>query len=114
MVAEIRQEYNRQFTEKKYREFIHELENLYPGQLDFRVAESPVFVPAAFRDKMLSACESILEVITRPGYLKESERAIPEALRVPGDEGYPECIAFDFGVCTGKSGELEPQLIEMQ
>ena len=114
MVPELRKQYNEQFTGQKYDAYIRDLENVFPGQLDFRVAETPVFVPRAFRDKMLAACESILDVAMSSGYHEQSEKAIPPQLRVPGDEGQPECIAFDFGVCLGASGELEPQLIEMQ
>jgi hypothetical protein len=114
MVPEIRKKYNAQFSREKYKSFISELENVYPGQLDFRLAETPVFVPKIFTDKILSACESIIDVITQPEYRKLSEKAIPSQLKVPNEDAHPHCIAFDFGVCKNEAGELEPQLIEMQ
>lgn len=114
MVPELRQNYNQQFTEEKYRAYISDLENIFPGQLDFRVAETPVFVSKEFTDKILSACESIIDVVTKPEYHKRSEKAIPAHLRVPNEDQHPHCIAFDFGVCKSERGELEPQLIEMQ
>ncbi len=114
MIRALRQEYNKAFTESKYKDYLKELNDLYPGQLDFRIAESPVFVPRDFEEKMLSACESIIDVIKKPSYQQQSEKAIPAALCVPGDESIPHFIAFDFGVCMNESGELEPQLIEMQ
>ena len=55
-----------------------------PGQLDFRIAETPVFIPKDFTQKMLSACDSIIDVITQPEYHQQSEKAIPSHLRVPG------------------------------
>ena len=114
MVKSFREQYNREFTDAKYRAFLEELEGLYPGQLDFRIAETPVFVPEEFKDQMLSACESIIDSIVQPRYKEQSEHAIPETLRVPNENSFPHFIAFDFGVCFGENGTLEPQLIEMQ
>ena len=114
MVPLLRSQYNEQFTREKYDSYINDLANIYQGQLDFRVAETPVFVPKAFTNKMLSACESIIDVITQPQYHKQSDNAIPKNLRVPNEDAHPHCIAFDFGVCLSQKGELEPQLIEMQ
>lgn len=114
MVPALRDKYNQQFTNDQYQAFIHELTELYPGQLDFRVAETPVYVDKEFSRKMLSACESIIDVVSAPQYHQQSRKAIPSELVVPGEDEHPHCIAFDFGVCTNHRGELEPQLIEMQ
>jgi len=114
MVPELRKKYNYEFNNSKYKAFIDDLSNVYPGQLDFRSAETPVFVPKDFANKIFSACESIIDVITRPEYKQQSEKSIPLHLRVPNEDTHPHCIAFDFGVCRNEEGELEPQLIEMQ
>jgi hypothetical protein len=114
MVPELRKKYNEAFSKVKYDAYINDLANVYPGQLDFRLAETPVFVPKDFTAKMLSACETIIDVITKPDYHKQSEKAIPSHLKVPDEDAHPHCIAFDFGVCKNEAGELEPQLIEMQ
>lgn len=114
MVPELRKKYNQQFTEEKYKTYIDELQNIYPGQLEFRIAETPVFVSKEFTSKMLMACESIVDAITKPEYQKQSQNAIPPHLKVPNEDAHPHFIAFDFGVCKNKKGELEPQLIEMQ
>lgn len=114
MVPNIRQAFNQQFTKEKYEAFIKDLHNVYPGHLEFRVAETPVFIPKDFTQKMLSACESIIDVITQEDYYQKSERAIPLPIRVPNEDAYPHFIAFDFGICTNEKSELEPQLIEMQ
>jgi hypothetical protein len=114
MIPAFRERYNEEFTEEKYKAYLNGLDQLYPGHLEFRIAETPVFVPKDFMQKILDACESIVDVVTQPEYLKQSEKAIPEHLRVPNEDSHPHCIAFDFGVCENGSGELEPQLIEMQ
>src|SRR5678816_4280510 len=114
MVPELRKKYNYEFNNSKYEAFIDDLSNVYPGQLDFRSAETPVFIPKDFANKIFSACESIIDVITRPEYQQQSEKSIPQHLRVLNEDSHPHCIAFDFGVCTNEKGGLEPQLIEMQ
>ena len=86
MIPHIRSHYNQDFTEKKYRDFIDELANLHPGQLDFRVAETPVFIPVDFTTKMLAACEHIVDVISKPDYKLQSDKAIPPSLYVPKED----------------------------
>ena len=114
MIPHLRKLFNESFTEEKYQTFLSDLNAKHPGAIEFRVAETPVFVPDDFRDKMISACESIVDIITAPGFKKESDKAIPPADFVPGNENHPHFIAFDFGVCINENNELEPQLIEMQ
>jgi len=114
MIAEIRAEFNKNFTEKKYQEFLLDLESKHPGDIPFRVAETPVFVPKSFTKKMLDACEAIVDVITEPNFKERTERAIPKNENVPNENEHTDFIAFDFGVCENENGELEPQLVEMQ
>jgi hypothetical protein len=114
MIPGLRKEYNERFTNEKYEAFIEDLSNIYPGHLEFRIAETPVFIPKEFTQKMLSACESIIDIITKPSYQEQSEKAIPAGLYVPNEDSHPQFIAFDFGICYNEQGELEPQLIEMQ
>jgi hypothetical protein len=114
MIPHLRKLFNDSFTEEKYQRFLDDLNAKHPGAIEFRVAETPVFVPDDFRDQMISACESIVDIVTAPGFIKESDQAIPSGDFVPGNESHPHFIAFDFGVCINQKKELEPQLIEMQ
>ena len=114
MIPEYRQTYNAAFSPARYQEMLADIERQLPGQLDFRVAETPLFVPALLRDKLIAAGESIIEVIAQADFKELTEAAIPAHQRVPGEEGRPEFLTFDFAVCRNPNGELEPQLIEMQ
>jgi len=114
MIPELREEFNNNFTEKKYEEFLKDLNSKHPGDIVFRVAETPVFVPKDFTDKMIGACETIVDFIKDPGFKKLTERSIPASENVPGENDHSHFIAFDFGVCENEKGKLEPQLIEMQ
>lgn len=114
MIPAIRKAYNEAFTKESYVAFLQELNGVHPGELDFRVAETPIFVPKDFTEKILDACESIVDIIVDPKFKELTKNAIPKNLQVPGDEAHSHFIAFDFGICINEAGEYEPQLIEMQ
>ncbi|MBW7892502.1 MAG: hypothetical protein H3C48_16045 [Chitinophagaceae bacterium] len=114
MVPELRRAFNQSFSQARYDDFLKDLDTLHPGAITFRVAETPVFAGKDFTRKMLDACESIIDIITDPGFKTMTDRAIPAGEKVPGETLHSHMIAFDFGVCINESGELEPQLIEMQ
>ena len=114
MQQQLREQFNTHFTKERYEKYMEEIEALEPGALDFRNAETPVFVPKAFTKKMLDACEDIIDVLTADNFKALTDRSIPAELNVPGEDAHPQCLVFDFGVCENKNGELEPQLIEMQ
>jgi hypothetical protein len=114
MIPSVRKAYNEAFTKEKYEAFVNDLSGVHPGQLDFRVAETPVFVSKEFTKKVLDACESIVDIIVAPNFKELTKNAIPENLKVPGENEHTHFIAFDFGICINDAGEYEPQLIEMQ
>lgn len=114
MIPAWRKKFNEEFTEQKYEAFLKELHEAHPGAIEFRVAETPIFVSKQFTAQMLSACESIIDTITGSGFKQLTAKAIPPHLQVPGDEKHSHFIAFDFGICINDAGEYEPQLIEMQ
>lgn len=114
MVPSIRKAFNETFTQEKYQQYLDQLDAPHPGHIEFRVAETPIFCDKAFTDKMISACESIVDVIVSPHFKELTKRAIPADVRVPNENDHTHFIAFDFGVCENEQGELEPQLIEMQ
>jgi len=99
MVPQIRNAFNASFTEEKYQAYLNELNLAYPGAIEFRVAETPVFCDKAFTQKMIDACESIVDVIVSPSFKEESAGAIPEGLNVPAENDHSHFIAFDFGIC---------------
>ncbi|MBL7724226.1 MAG: hypothetical protein JNK27_08745 [Chitinophagaceae bacterium] len=114
MIPAIRKAYNEAFTKEKYEVFLNQLHGVYPGQVDFRVAETPIFVPKDFTKKMLDACENIVDIIAAPQFKELTKNAIPKNVQVPGENDHSHFIAFDFGICINEAGEYEPQLIEMQ
>jgi len=114
MDQSLRAKFNARYTEDKYNAYMQEIDALEPGALDFRNAETPVFIPKAFKNKMLEACEDIIDVLVAPNFKELTNRSIPAHLQVPNEDAHTQMLVFDFGICENESGELEPQLIEMQ
>ena len=82
MIKELRQRFNSNFTREKYEAYVKKIEGLHPGALDFRNAETPVFVPKDFTKKMLDACEDIINVIVDEKFMALTERGIPADAKV--------------------------------
>jgi hypothetical protein len=114
MIKAIRRKFNQEFTAGKHKAFLEDMNSKHPGAILFRVAETPIFVSKEFTQKMIGACEAIVDVITDKNFEYLTHDAIPKNESVPNENKYSHFITFDFGVCEDKKGELEPQLIEMQ
>jgi hypothetical protein len=114
MVPGLRKKFNEAFTKEKYEQFLEDLHSKHPGAIEFRVAETPEFIDKAFTQKILDACESIVDVIIDPDFKNLTNRSIPKGENVPHENDISHMIAFDFGICINENHELEPQLIEMQ
>ena len=114
MIKELREEFNKNFSEEKYKNYLQEIEHLHPGTLEFRLAETPIFIPKDFTQKMLAACDDIIDIIVAPNFKADTDRSIPANIVVPNENDDVSFIVFDFGICESAQGLLEPQLVEMQ
>jgi hypothetical protein len=114
MIKELRENFNRKFSDEKYSAFLSDLQEYAGDHIPFRIAETPVFIPDELKLKLLEACNSIIELVSSPLYLEISKHAIPENQFVPGPEGHPMWMAFDFAICRDEKQNLIPQLIELQ
>jgi len=114
MVPGLRKKFNEAFSKEKYENFLQDLHSKYPGAIEFRIAETPEFIDKVFTQKLLDACERIIDLIVDPGFKTLTDRSIPKGENVPNENTISHMIAFDFGICVNEDNELEPQLIEMQ
>jgi hypothetical protein len=114
MVPTLRKAFNDNFTKEKYAHFLEDLHSKHPDAIEFRIAETPEFIDKVFTQKLLDACETIIDVIVDPGFKELTRRSIPKGENVPNENDISHMIAFDFGICINEQQELEPQLIEMQ
>jgi hypothetical protein len=114
MIPEIRKKFNAEWSEEKYKSLLHDLNTEFDFYIDFRIAESPIFIPKDLKEKILDAVEVITSYLWSDDYKKLSLDAIPKGLEVPGDPGYSALLALDFAICKDSAGNFIPQLIELQ
>jgi len=114
MIPHIRQAYNQDFTEAKYQEFLHFLNTRFQYEIEFRIAETPVFIPKQLKSRIFEACDQIIAEICKPDFKQKTDRAIPTGKNVPGEDNHTQFLAIDFAICHDQNGELTPQLIEFQ
>lgn len=114
MIPAWRADYNRKFTLEKYHGFLQTLDETVGMKIDFRVCETPVFLPAELLAELQRASLELVQQLMTPAYLHESLRAVPEPFRVPHDDDHPVFFAVDFAVTQNAEGKLAPKLIELQ
>ncbi len=113
MITELRQSYNAAFSAEKYEAFLNHIYGLYDHKPNFRISETPVFIPDDFRDKLVQACDDIVKVIVEPDFKSHTEGAINPEHRVLAEDEHCTFLVVDFGVCE-ENGQLLPKLIELQ
>ena len=114
MIPELRKKFNSEFTLQKYYTFLNELNSSFQYPADFRVAETPIFLPADIKDELINACSDILKQIQNDEFKRISENAIPKDLVVPNESDHPEFLQIDFAICENPDGSFLPKLIELQ
>lgn len=114
MIPKIREQFNAAFSDETYQNFLAYLYKKFDYEIEFRIAETPVFIPKELKKKLFQACDQIIDVISTPDFKAKTEQSIPKANYVPREDAHPQFLAIDFAICRDNKGELEPQLIEMQ
>jgi hypothetical protein len=113
MIPEIRKKFNSDFTEKRYQEFLDDLNSVLKYSTDFRVCETPLFLSHELTNELIKACDDIVEQLQQKEFLKRSEEAIPDHLKVPNDYEHPPFLQLDFAIINNGEKFL-PKLIELQ
>jgi len=83
-------------------------------RFEFRLAETPLFLPAALRDRCAAAANEILDRIAEPRVIAACQEAIPARYRAPRPDDLPHFLAIDLAIVRERDGSLAPRLIELQ
>ena len=115
MIPALREEFNRNFTAAKYRQFLQKLDEATGTHIDFRVSETPCFVPKSLLDQMAQyGRQLVAQLVDNPEYRRASDATIPPQYNVPNESPLPMFVQVDFGLVRNAHGELEPKLVELQ
>lgn len=114
MIPKIRAAFNENFKQEYYENLQNEIEEVLGERCAFRISETPVFISKEIKYKVMEACDSILTQIWKLDMDAIRERFMPKHLQSPSPLGKPHFLAIDFGICEDESGNISPQLIELQ
>jgi hypothetical protein len=89
-------------------------ERLEEPAYGFRLAETPLLVPADLRAKLETGAREILDILVRPETIAAGMPAVPARFHAPGGDALPQCVAIDFAIVREDDGSLAPRLIELQ
>jgi hypothetical protein len=109
----LRHAYNAAFRDSAYEALHTYLEEGAGVAAGYRICETPLFLTAGLARTLVAAAQEICAQAISPQYLRQTDRAIPEACRVPGDEGHPVFLQVDFALVDERGG-IVPRLIELQ
>ncbi len=114
MIQSYRKQFNKAFNETKYQGYLKYFNELYPNSVDFRIAETPVFLPAAFKNQLLEVGDYVCSQIIAADFLAKTEKSLVNTRFTPNEKGLPECIVMDFAISNNDQNEIVPALIELQ
>jgi hypothetical protein len=114
MISEIRKVFNETFKQESYEACLKDIDQAYPAALDFRIAETPIFIEKKFSAQMMDVSKFIIDFIKSEHFITLTDDAIPDHEKVKNESQYPHFLSLDFGICKNDEGELYPGLIEMQ
>jgi hypothetical protein len=115
MIPGLRAGFNRSFAPERYVSLLDALERSNGVRTEFRVAETPIFVPLALLDSMAAAGVDLARrLLGDTTYLDAARQAIPQGYIVAAENTHPNFLTADFALVKTTGGHLEPRLVEIQ
>src|SRR5215467_11202471 len=114
MIPSLRQAFNANYTEEKFRTFQKMMTERAGMEIPFPLCETPCFFPKTLLDELDQAGRELILQLNTLEYRKASFQAIPEEFNVPRESPHPLFIQVDFGLVQDTSGKLRPKLVELQ
>jgi hypothetical protein len=115
LIPDLRQSFNRTYSAERYAALLAWLEKQCGVRVEFRVAETPIFVPLSMLDAMAAAGMELAKILIGwPEYIEAAQSAIPDKYRVAGTDSHPQFLTADFALVRDAEGSLSPHLVEIQ
>ncbi|SRR6266849_3993647 len=105
--------FNQQITPERYQWYQEELSRRLNCSFEFRLAETPVFLPDDLRQQLADSANGIVEQLSDPARLNAMRAAIPQRWNTPGVDALPGFAQVDFAI-VNEGGRFVPKLIELQ
>ena len=114
MIPHLRARFNREFTPARYEAFKAELERRVGAPVEFRLSETPCFLPATLVGGLIDAAKILIaQLLDNPQYLDAARAVVPPDCLPASGEDRPTFLQVDFGFVSGPDG-IEARLVELQ
>ena len=115
MIPELRRQFNERFTLEGYANLLNLAEERCGTRVEYRIAETPVFLPLPLLEQMAEAgVELTRDLLGNAACLAAARKAIPAGFDVAGETAHPNFLTADFALVRTAEGELTPRLVEIQ
>jgi hypothetical protein len=113
MDSRFRPLFNSRYTPALYENYVRDLSRRLDCTFEFRLAETPLFLPEDFTRRATESANAIVQQLSNPALIEQMKAAIPERWNTPGMDALPNFAQVDFAVVR-ENGTLVPKLIELQ
>jgi hypothetical protein len=115
VIPELRASFNASWTERKYRDLVHRLEQRTGATLEFPISETPCFFPRSLMDTLAATGVTLLDqLLDSPDAVQQADAVVPERYQGVGAEAIPTFAQVDFGLVRDAAGNITPKLVELQ
>lgn len=114
MDQRFREPFNRAFSQELYASYQEALETATGAQFEFRLAETPIFIPPDLLGKIRNAANGIMDQLSDRSLIESMKDAIPGEWDVPAMDELPSFAQVDFAIVREDDGSLGVRLIELQ
>jgi hypothetical protein len=115
MLDRWRNRFNADYQPQRFAALQADLESDLGGEIPFRIAEAPVFLPWSLVRQMDDASRRMIARLLADPRLPGAVAArVPPGAHVPGLDAHPHFLSFDFALARGAEGAVEPRLTEVQ
>jgi len=115
LIPKLRRQFNEAFTNERYGRLLGLVAQRCRMRVDYRIAETPVFLPLELLDEMATAGSELTRTLMQNSeYLDAARKAIPEGYDVAGQTAHPNFLTADFALIRDAASRLTPRLVEIQ
>ena len=108
-----RRQFNENFSNQKYIDFIDDISADFDYKVTFRIGETPFFIDNELKNQLIDGANQVIEFIKKDDFIKLTNRALELNRKVPNEDNHTTFLAIDFGICE-ENGKTIPKLIEVQ
>ncbi len=115
MIPELRARFNERYADGDYTGLLRRLEWRCSARVEFRVAETPIFVSGTLLEELAAHGSNLAHnIIDNADCIDAARKAIPMGYRAANETIHPNFLTADFALIRDADSALVPRLVELQ